>query len=144
MSTGGQTSIILEHHVSYGHRLKDSTTKCRFLHGHTGIITAKIRGKVNEISGMVTDFGPLKAALKKFLDDTYDHTMILEQWDKYVEIFREDEQRLIVLATPPTTEIIAARMRTWIQCILDKEFNWLSIISLKLEETPSNIIEVEN
>jgi 6-pyruvoyl-tetrahydropterin synthase len=51
-----KTTIDINHHVSFAHRLKDDTGACKNLHGHTWIITAKILGKVKKITGMIEDF----------------------------------------------------------------------------------------
>lgn len=55
-----QTTIDIHHHVSFAHRLKNDSGMCRNLHGHTWIITVKILGKVQKITGMIEDFGELK------------------------------------------------------------------------------------
>lgn len=51
-----ETTINIKHHVSFAHRLKDDTGQCRHLHGHTWVITAKILGEVQRITGMIVDF----------------------------------------------------------------------------------------
>jgi 6-pyruvoyltetrahydropterin/6-carboxytetrahydropterin synthase len=70
----------------YGHRVwsqnlnpeysLDSCTKCRFYHGHQGVINIFL--ETEELrDGMVTDFKHLNW-FKKWLDDTLDHKFIMD------------------------------------------------------------------
>jgi len=77
----------------YGHRVwsqkleaeycekKDVSCKCRFLHGHEGLVHVFLESECLE-RGMVTDFKHL-GWLKDFLDDTIDHKFILDMNDPY-------------------------------------------------------------
>lgn len=79
----------------YGHRVwsqqleheycekGDFNCKCRFLHGHEGLVHVFLESNVLE-RGMVTDFKHL-GWLKNFLDDTIDHKFILDMNDPHFE-----------------------------------------------------------
>lgn len=79
----------------YGHRVwsqkleheycekNDTNTKCRFLHGHEGLVHVFLESDKLE-RGMVTDFKHL-GWLKNFLDDTIDHKFILDMNDPWFD-----------------------------------------------------------
>lgn len=79
----------------YGHRVwsqkleadycerGDVNTKCRFLHGHEGLVHVYLESDVLE-RGMVTDFKHL-GWLKNFLDDTIDHKFIVDYHDPHFQ-----------------------------------------------------------
>lgn len=71
----------------YGHRVwtqklnsnfsLDSVCACRHLHGHRGKINIFLTSDKLDDQGMVTDFKHLNW-FKKFIDDNFDHKMILD------------------------------------------------------------------
>lgn len=79
----------------YGHRVwsqhlehefcerGDVNTKCRFLHGHEGLVHVYLENDTLE-RGMVTDFKHL-GWLKNFLDDTIDHKFIVDYHDPHFQ-----------------------------------------------------------
>ena len=79
----------------YGHRVWsqslqeefscDTELKCRFLHGHRGVVEVSLSShKLNE-GGMVTDFKHLNW-FKKFLDEVLDHKTIIDIHDPALHI----------------------------------------------------------
>ena len=76
----------------YGHRVHtqeldaelscNSACKCRHLHGHQGKLKVTLAGKELK-NGMVTDFHHLNW-LKVFIDDYFDHKMIMDFNDPYL------------------------------------------------------------
>lgn len=76
----------------YGHRVHTqeldaalscySSCKCRHLHGHQGKLKVTLAGKTLT-NGMVTDFHHLNW-LKVFIDDYFDHKMIMDINDPYL------------------------------------------------------------
>ena len=76
----------------YGHRVHtqeldaelscNSACKCRHLHGHQGKLKVTLAGKELK-NGMVTDFHHLNW-LKVFIDDYFDHKMIMDINDPYL------------------------------------------------------------
>jgi 6-pyruvoyltetrahydropterin/6-carboxytetrahydropterin synthase len=137
-----QTTVEINHHVSFAHRLKNDPGACKNLHGHTWIITAQVSGRVQEITGMIVDFWALKKAIKTWLDWEYDHSCVLQEWDPFIPMIESEGGRIVILGQPPTTEVLAARMMRDIQDILDKNFTDLRVIELRLQETPSNAVTV--
>jgi 6-pyruvoyltetrahydropterin/6-carboxytetrahydropterin synthase len=64
------------HDISAAHRLVGHLGKCRFIHGHNYRIYFHIEGDMDDL-GMVVDFDTVKATLCKWLDDNWDHKLIL-------------------------------------------------------------------
>lgn len=76
-------SIVREHSWEMAHRLPDHPGACRFIHGHSYKIQITISsgpGSLNE-QGMVMDFGDVKRVLTSWLDDNWDHRLMLYQAD---------------------------------------------------------------
>jgi len=79
----------------YGHRVWtqnlmetfscDTELKCRFLHGHRGVVKVSISSDTLDPAGMVTDFKHLNW-FKKFIDDVIDHKTIMDISDPALPI----------------------------------------------------------
>jgi len=90
--------ITKQFSLCFGHRVHSQTLdpvlactsecKCRHLHGHQGEIIVKL-GAEDLKDGMVTDFHHLNW-FKKFIDQYFDHKMILDSADPYLPIMLED------------------------------------------------------
>jgi 6-pyruvoyltetrahydropterin/6-carboxytetrahydropterin synthase len=127
-----------------GHRVIGHQHKCKYLHGHRYVleITA-MSSKLNKL-GMVVDFGELKNIIKDWIDDNFDHNVILHQDDKILGDFiaKETGQNIYYLKSNPTAENIALHLKS---DIIPKLFskNSFDIVKLKLFETPNSFVEVK-
>ena len=66
----------------YGHRVMGHENKCSTLHGHNGVVfihAAPIKKK--DAVGRVIDFSVLKDLVGGWIDENWDHTMILNKED---------------------------------------------------------------
>lgn len=91
----------------YGHRLLKYAGKCRHLHGHNGRIEVDIELAALDGRGMVVDFTDIKNTLKKWVDDTLDHRLLLAKDDPLVPVLRERGEVVVVMDENPTAESIA-------------------------------------
>lgn len=66
------------HDISAGHRVVGHENKCRFLHGHNYRIHFTCVANLDQL-GRVVDFSVMKSTLCQWLEDNWDHKMIL--WD---------------------------------------------------------------
>lgn len=74
-------AAIREHEICAGHRVVDQGGKCEHLHGHGYVITFTCAPAVDlNPVGMVVDFSVIKSVLCQWLEDNWDHRMLL--WDK--------------------------------------------------------------
>ncbi|MFZ5899220.1 MAG: 6-carboxytetrahydropterin synthase QueD [Bacillota bacterium] len=104
------------------HRLPDHPCKCRNLHGHTWSVEVTVKGRQVDQSGMVIDFGVLKAHVNEVVEQL-DHCLLNElSWfdgsapDRLPtaeniarRIFREVNQRLAGIAP----EVAVSLVKVW-------------------------------
>jgi 6-pyruvoyltetrahydropterin/6-carboxytetrahydropterin synthase len=71
------------HDISCGHRVVGHEGKCQFLHGHNYRVyfTCAIPQGGTDSLGRVIDFSVMKSALCMWLEDTWDHKMLLWEQD---------------------------------------------------------------
>ena len=83
--------------IDAGHRVPHHGSKCFNLHGHRYVIEAECAGPLaedGEQTGMVLDFGFLKAAMVSEIDEQCDHTFIFAWWDDLcLHMFLGDQPR---------------------------------------------------
>jgi 6-pyruvoyltetrahydropterin/6-carboxytetrahydropterin synthase len=108
-------SIKVRHNVEMAHRLSLVEGKCRQIHGHSWWVELEIVGPVDEF-GILREFGEVKQAFRHYLDETFDHKLLLNRDDPIVEppvTKRFPGVRL----TPgdPTTENVARWIGHWAQ-----------------------------
>ena len=89
----------------YGHRLLNYQGKCRYLHGHNGKVEIELNSERLDRRGMVRDFEDIKRTLQRWMDETLDHTMLLNRKDPLIAKLRGE--RLFLMDTNPTAESIA-------------------------------------
>ena len=126
-----------------GHRIIGHQNKCQFLHGHRYILEITAAAKETNELGMVVDFGEIKLFAKKWIDDNFDHSLILHQNDKEIgdKIANWTGQKIYYMQNNPTAENIALHLKNDIfpKLFVNQSF---IITSLKLFETPNCFVEV--
>ena len=68
------------HDISCGHRVCGHETKCRFLHGHNYRIAFTCSADALDDLGRVIDFSVIKSTLCAWLEEHWDHKMLL--WER--------------------------------------------------------------
>jgi len=98
----------------HGHRIKGHENKCAHLHGHNYVTYFEARAGNLDAVGRVVDFGVLKERIGAWVDDNWDHGMVLwEQDEAAIEACRSFAtesgagQKLFLLPTNPTAENLA-------------------------------------
>jgi 6-pyruvoyltetrahydropterin/6-carboxytetrahydropterin synthase len=115
----------------YGHRLLNYEGKCKYLHGHNGVAQITVAGNRLDERGMVMDFSDIKKVMLKWIDDNYDHRLLLHKDDPLVPILLEQGELISIVDLNPTAENIAK----WIfEFAKSQSF---PISEVKLWETPS-------
>jgi 6-pyruvoyltetrahydropterin/6-carboxytetrahydropterin synthase len=92
---------------SYGHRLLNHGGKCKLLHGHNGRVTIKLAAETLDSQGMVIDFSVIKTAAKEWIDEQFDHQMLLHEDDPLVAVLKDCGEHYRVLKVHPTAESLA-------------------------------------
>jgi 6-pyruvoyltetrahydropterin/6-carboxytetrahydropterin synthase len=100
-------SVTQELHFCYGHRLLDHPGKCGRLHGHNGILRITLRAGALDGRGMVADFDEIASAMRRFLDDRFDHRMLLHENDPAAAALRSAGEPFVALQCSPTAENLA-------------------------------------
>jgi 6-pyruvoyltetrahydropterin/6-carboxytetrahydropterin synthase len=91
----------------YGHRLLNYPGKCRHLHGHNAKAVITLEGEALDELGMLFDFNEIKAAVKSWIDEELDHTMLLYKKDPIIPLLEQAGERFLVTEENPTAEHIA-------------------------------------
>lgn len=106
-------------HFCYGHRVMNHESKCATLHGHNGVIfihASPIEG-LDEL-GRVIDFSVLKEKIGSWVDEHWDHTMILYKEDvETIALVEKAPQfkKTFILNKNPTAENLANHL-LWDVC----------------------------
>ena len=92
---------------AYGHRLLNYDGKCRYLHGHNGVVEIDVESSKLDNRGMVIDFNAIRDLIRRWVEDNMDHKMILCTKDPMVDLLRKFDQPLYLMEDNPTAENIA-------------------------------------
>lgn len=123
------------------HRLYQYQGKCSQIHGHRYRVVVELSyTEVNEV-GIGVDFGRIKETVGKWIDEWWDHKLILNWEDPLYNILREpgeiDASEMFLMKGNPTAENMAK--------LLAEEIiptNWISLarqlISIEVYETPTS------
>jgi len=107
--------IKVNHHLQMGHRLHRPEGKCQNLHGHTWLVTLALEGDTDS-DGKVYDYGELKRRWRGWLDEEFDHRMVLDTHDPLIERYGHGSSKQYDFILPglktvpfnPTVENLAA------------------------------------
>jgi len=97
---------------SYGHRLLEHDGKCRYLHGHNGLLEVDIDTESLDEMGMVVDFGRVNEIVKAWVEANLDHKMLLRRDDPMTPVLQSAGEPVFVMEENPTAENIAALVWT--------------------------------
>jgi len=91
----------------YGHRLLDYDGVCKHPHGHNAVAEIDVRSGELDRRSMVCDFSDIKRVVKGWIDDTFDHKMILRRDDPLVKPLQDLGEPVYLLDDNPTAENLA-------------------------------------
>lgn len=103
------------HDISAGHRVVGHEGKCRHLHGHNYRVTFTCTSAENGLDdvGRVIDFGLVKTRLCMWLEDCWDHRMLIWTRDPQRDALCDlDPQGVIIVPFNPTAENMAEYLAT--------------------------------
>src|SRR3954447_14420157 len=104
--------ITRKHEIHCGHRVCGHEGKCRNLHGHAYVIHFTCEADSLDDLGRVIDFGVIKSLLCQWLEDTWDHRMLIWEEDPMLDALRGIDPSVIAVPFNPTAENIAAHLVT--------------------------------
>ena len=100
-------TAIRKHEIHAGHRVYGHNGKCMHLHGHTYTIHFHCQAPQLNDLGMIIDFGIIKNTLCTWLDDNYDHRMLLWLKDPIASELKKIDVSVQIVPYNPTAENIA-------------------------------------
>ena len=99
---------IRYHDISAGHRVVNHESKCQHLHGHNYRVHFHVIAPELDALGRVMDFSVIKSHLAMWLEDNWDHKMILYKKDPklkaLIPVFGND---IVEVPFNPTAENMA-------------------------------------
>lgn len=98
---------IRYHDISCGHRVVGHESKCAHLHGHNYRITFYCDAQLDAV-GRVMDFSAIKSKLCMWLEERWDHKMLISSADPmYVALSALDPDGIEMVPFNPTAENMA-------------------------------------
>jgi len=126
------------HDISCGHRVVGHEGKCRNLHGHNYRIhfycePAEATVPLDNV-GRVMDFGIVKLLLCSWLEDEWDHRMLLWESDADLTELQRLDKTVVALPFNPTAENLAAHLLNVVgPKVLDG--SGVKLVAVNVEET---------
>lgn len=90
--------LTVRHNIEVAHRLFELPGKCENIHGHSMWVELSLYGGISGSGILETEFGTLefgdvKAVFRRYLDQNYDHRLLLNQndpWASYLQFVDEN------------------------------------------------------
>jgi 6-pyruvoyltetrahydropterin/6-carboxytetrahydropterin synthase len=98
------------HDISCGHRVVGHEGKCRHLHGHNYRMHFVCEAAQLDSIGRVIDFSVIKAKLCAWLEDVWDHKMLIWQDDPLLPELQKIDPSVVVVPFNPTAENIGQHL----------------------------------
>ena len=95
------------HDISCGHRVVGHEGKCRHLHGHNYRVHFSCESDQLDEVGRVVDFSVIKEKLCMWLEDNWDHRMLISTNDPMLPALKELDPSVVEVPFNPTAENIA-------------------------------------
>jgi len=129
-------------HFDSAHRVIGHENKCKFLHGHRFVLEASFVAHSMDNIGRVIDFGKIKDLLGDWIDDNWDHNVILSEKDRELgeQIAKITGQNVFYLDSNPTAENMADYILKSVCPILFTNEK-VRCNKIKLYETPNCFVE---
>jgi 6-pyruvoyltetrahydropterin/6-carboxytetrahydropterin synthase len=135
---GLNMQVVYTHWINTAHRLYGYVGKCQRLHGHNYGITFMLQGKDLNDQGMLIDFGQVKQRLGQWLDDNWDHRLMLYSKDEMAKAippkFKKD-YGIITVPFNPTAEGMAHYLLHKICAVTFGPESKIQVIAVEVEET---------
>lgn len=98
------------HDISVGHRVHNHESKCANLHGHNYRIHFHCQADKLDTVGRVIDFSDIKSRLCMWLEDNWDHKMLIWSDDPMLDDLRILDHTVVEVPFNPTAENIAEHL----------------------------------
>ncbi|SUB78107.1 6-carboxy-5,6,7,8-tetrahydropterin synthase [Porphyromonas macacae] len=123
------------HDISMGHRVVGHEHKCRHLHGHNYRIHFSCTAAQLDDLGRIIDFSIIKEKLCIWLEDNWDHKMMIWEEDPMLpDLQKIAPDDLVIVPFNPTAEKIAQYLVEEIAPVQLKNTG-VTLIECRVEET---------
>ncbi len=143
-------TIMRKFSFDYGHRVLKHESKCKHLHGHLGIAEVSVWAPALDSLGRVIDFSVLKNLIGSWIDNNWDHNILLHKDDPLLEAadildtlddgYREIGEGIFAGKSPyitesnPTAENLAKELYCVCRALLPEP---LKVTHVRFWETPN-------
>ena len=130
-------TAVRYHDISCGHRVVGHEGKCRNLHGHNYRITFTVSPKDSaelDTVGRVLDFSVIKSQLCEWLEENWDHRMLISKDDWHKDALLEIDSTVVIVPFNPTAENIGKHLLEVIGPWLLKDTR-AELVKVEVEET---------
>ena len=127
----------------YGHHLRFHAGKCKNLHGHNAkVIVTLAEHQPISAPAMVMDFGVLKMRVNKWLDENWDHAMVVAKEDTPLRemLAGIPDQKIYVMDGEPTAENMATVLLNILPMLFKNQGVFVSQVDFY--ETPDSLASV--
>lgn len=101
----------------YGHRLLNYVGPCANLHGHNARADIHLASDTLDERGMIMDFSDIKREVKTWIDNTLDHTLLLDKRDPVIPHLDHAKERYYLMDKNPTAENIAELIFNYVESL---------------------------
>lgn len=95
------------HDISIGHRVYNHESKCANLHGHNYRVHFHCAAAELDNVGRVIDFSDIKSRLCMWLEDNWDHKMLIWSGDPMLRTLQQLDPTVVEVPFNPTAENVA-------------------------------------
>lgn len=120
--------VVKEVRWEAAHRLLDYVGKCANIHGHSYRAIFTFESKNLDKKGMVIDFSTLKRKIQGWLDEHWDHALILSNKDPLLNVISAN--KYYVLDGNPTAEKMAELLFEHFNAV----FSYITLVSVEVFE----------
>lgn len=122
------------HDISCGHRVVGHEGKCRHLHGHNYRVHFTCQADTLDDVGRVIDFTAIKHTLCMWLEDHWDHRMLIWSRDEMLPGLRLLDPSIVIVPFNPTAENIAEHLVKVVGPMMLKGTG-ITLVHCEVEET---------
>jgi len=135
--------------VPAGHRLFGHEGACRYLHGHNYVLFVTLSASELDSNGRVVDFSRVKKIIGGWLEENWDHCMLVNEVDEtVVELARQKTmlfsgklydlglfKKLYLFKGNPTAELMARELHVVVRGLMEKEGLEVDVVKVRCQET---------
>lgn len=130
------TTITRTFEFDTAHRLAKHEGECSNIHGHRYKMAVEVGAEKMDEMGRIIDFSKLKAIVSLWIDQFWDHSLIVQSDDStLLEFLAEQELKYYIMPNAPTAENMAKHFFDKINESLKKAK--VTLLSITIWETPT-------